>query len=187
MSRLAVLIAITALVLQIVSAFIPAATLSAKSWSSVAAVAPRSRQTHSHSAMHMSTAVEQRGVVTVYHKTTCPYCTQVRTCFAYIGACTAKLQHAAAHSSASLVLIWQVLELLEGQYQLTVNKVNVLEGSDSEKKIKQMRTFSGGRNTVPQVFFNSEHLGGNDDVQVSTVANVRVTCSNVCFRSKLKP
>jgi glutaredoxin len=71
-------------------------------------------------------------------------------------------------------VIWQVLELLEGQYQLTVNKVDVLEGSDSEKKIKQMRTFSGGRNTVPQVFFNSEHLGGNDDVQVSTGANCSV-------------
>jgi hypothetical protein len=28
-----------------------------------------------------------------------------------------------------------------------------------------MRTFSGGRNTVPQVFFNSDHLGGNDDIQ----------------------
>jgi glutaredoxin-related protein len=28
-----------------------------------------------------------------------------------------------------------------------------------------MRTFSGGRNTVPQIFFNSEHLGGNDDIQ----------------------
>jgi glutaredoxin-related protein len=28
-----------------------------------------------------------------------------------------------------------------------------------------MRTFSGGRNTVPQIFFNSEHIGGNDDVQ----------------------
>jgi glutaredoxin-related protein len=28
-----------------------------------------------------------------------------------------------------------------------------------------MRTFSGGRNTVPQIFFNAEHLGGNDDVQ----------------------
>ena len=27
-----------------------------------------------------------------------------------------------------------------------------------------MRTFSGGRNTVPQIFFNSEHLGGSDDV-----------------------
>ena len=28
-----------------------------------------------------------------------------------------------------------------------------------------MRTFSGGRNTVPQILLNSEHLGGNDDVQ----------------------
>ena len=28
-----------------------------------------------------------------------------------------------------------------------------------------MRTFSGGRNTVPQIFFNSEHIGGNDDLQ----------------------
>lgn len=28
-----------------------------------------------------------------------------------------------------------------------------------------MRTFSGGRNTVPQIFFNADHLGGNDDVQ----------------------
>ena len=31
--------------------------------------------------------------------------------------------------------------------------------------IQQMRTFSGGRNTVPQIFFNSEHIGGNDDIQ----------------------
>jgi glutaredoxin len=76
-------------------------------------------------------------------------------------------------------VIWQVLELLEGQYQLTVNKVDVLEGSDSEKKIKQMRTFSGGRNTVPQVFFNSEHLGGNDDVQVSAAANCSVIICDV--------
>jgi glutaredoxin-related protein len=28
-----------------------------------------------------------------------------------------------------------------------------------------MRTFSGGRNTVPQIFFNSDHIGGNDDLQ----------------------
>jgi glutaredoxin len=27
-----------------------------------------------------------------------------------------------------------------------------------------VRSFSGGRNTVPQIFFNSEHLGGSDDV-----------------------
>ena len=34
-----------------------------------------------------------------------------------------------------------------------------------EEIIQQMRTFSGGRNTVPQIFFNAEHLGGNDDIQ----------------------
>eukprot|EP00903_Cladosiphon_okamuranus_P012388 g11610.t1 len=79
------------------------------------------------------TAVEQKGLVTVYHKETCPYCKKV-------------------------------LALLEGDYALSVTRVNVLEGEDSEKKIKQMKTFSGA-NTVPQVFFNSEHLGGNDDVQ----------------------
>ena len=28
-----------------------------------------------------------------------------------------------------------------------------------------MKTFSGGQETVPQVFFNSEHLGGNSDIQ----------------------
>ena len=33
-----------------------------------------------------------------------------------------------------------------------------------EDILQQMRTFSGGRNTVPQIFFNSEHLGGSDDV-----------------------
>jgi glutaredoxin-related protein len=31
--------------------------------------------------------------------------------------------------------------------------------------LQQMRTFSGGRNTVPQIFFNSDHIGGNDDLQ----------------------
>ena len=30
--------------------------------------------------------------------------------------------------------------------------------------LMQMRNFSGGRNTVPQIFFNSKHLGGNDDI-----------------------
>ena len=33
---------------------------------------------------------------------------------------------------------------------MQVTRVNVLEGDDSEKKIKQMKTFSG-RDTVPQV------------------------------------
>lgn len=44
----------------------------------------------------------------------------------------------------------QVFALLEGDYSLSVTRVNVLEGEDSEKKIKQMKTFSGA-NTVPQV------------------------------------
>ena len=44
----------------------------------------------------------------------------------------------------------QAFALLEGDYGLSVTRVNVLEGEDSEKKIKQMKTFSGG-NTVPQV------------------------------------
>lgn len=34
-----------------------------------------------------------------------------------------------------------------------------------EEILSQMRSFSGGRNTVPQIFFNADHLGGNDDVQ----------------------
>lgn len=39
-------------------------------------------------------------------------------------------------------------------------------GRNSRAEIlQQMRTFSGGRNTVPQIFFNAEHIGGNDDVQ----------------------
>lgn len=42
-----------------------------------------------------------------------------------------------------------MLALLEGDYALSVARVNVLEGEDSEK-IKQMKTFSGA-NTVPQV------------------------------------
>ncbi|CAM9811165.1 unnamed protein product [Pylaiella littoralis] len=79
------------------------------------------------------TATEQKGLVTVYHKETCPYCKKALT-------------------------------LLEEDYSLSVTRVDVLEGEDSEKKIRQMKTFSGA-NTVPQVFFNSEHLGGNDDVQ----------------------
>lgn len=45
---------------------------------------------------------------------------------------------------------WQALALLEEGYSLQVTRVDVLEGDDSEKKIKQMKTFSG-RNTVPQV------------------------------------
>ena len=54
--------------------------------------------------------------------------------------------------------------LLEGKYGLTITYVDI-KSEQSEDILQQMRTFSGGRNTVPQIFFNAEHLGGNDDVQ----------------------
>ena len=41
-------------------------------------------------------------------------------------------------------------------YNLIIHRDDILQ---------QMRTFSGGRNTVPQIFFNSDHIGGNDDLQ----------------------
>lgn len=58
----------------------------------------------------------------------------------------------------------QAIELLEGKYALKLTYVDI-EGDDREEKLYQMRSFSGGRNTVPQIFFNAEHMGGNDDVQ----------------------
>lgn len=51
----------------------------------------------------------------------------------------------------------KALALLENDYSLKVTRVNVLEGEDSEKKIKQMKTFSGA-NTVPQVLWAIEIL-----------------------------
>ena len=53
---------------------------------------------------------------------------------------------------------------LEEKYKLKVTYVDI----ESEKRddiLLQMRNFSGGRNTVPQIFFNSKHLGGNDDIE----------------------
>lgn len=41
-----------------------------------------------------------------------------------------------------------------------------------EQKIQQMRIFSGGRYTVPQIFFNAEHLGGFKDISELEVAGV---------------
>lgn len=55
-------------------------------------------------------------------------------------------------------------DLLTNKYGLDIVEVDVL-GEKSEDILQQMRQFSGGRNTVPQVFFNEVHLGGNDDVQ----------------------
>lgn len=56
-------------------------------------------------------------------------------------------------------------DTLVGKYGLVVTEVDI-EGEKQEDILLQMRQFSGGRNTVPQVFFNEEHIGGNDDVQV---------------------
>ena len=57
-------------------------------------------------------------------------------------------------------------ELLEEKYGLHVACVDIESNPEKVDDIlQQMRTFSGGRNTVPQIFFNAEHLGGNDDVQ----------------------
>lgn len=78
----------------------------------------------------------QLGRVTMYKKQGCPHCTQA-------------------------------INLLQNQYELRIDFVDVEEPDVMKRDeiLQQMRTFSGGRNTVPQVFFNSEHLGGNDDIQ----------------------
>lgn len=36
---------------------------------------------------------------------------------------------------------------------------------DTPEAIKAMLHHSGGRNTVPQIFINGKHIGGNDDLQ----------------------
>lgn len=59
----------------------------------------------------------------------------------------------------------KALETLEGKYGLHVTQVDI-DGERREEILMQMRQFSGGRNTVPQVFFNEEHIGGNEDVQI---------------------
>ncbi|CAM9347291.1 unnamed protein product [Heterosigma akashiwo] len=78
---------------------------------------------------------DQAGIVTMYIKSTCPFCKEAKA-------------------------------LLEGEYGLNLTVVDVLEGEEGEQKAKQrqMKQFSF-RKTVPQIFFNSKHLGGNDDVQ----------------------
>lgn len=83
----------------------------------------------------------QLGRVTVYKKDSCPYCNKAR-------------------------------ELLEGKYGLQLSLVDIEEpdAKKREEMLQQMRTFSGGRNTVPQIFFNSEHLGGCDDVHALDAA-----------------
>mmetsp|Transcript_37466 Transcript_37466/g.47779 ORF Transcript_37466/g.47779 Transcript_37466/m.47779 type:complete len:159 (+) Transcript_37466:133-609(+) len=77
----------------------------------------------------------QEGIATLYIKQTCPHCKEA-------------------------------IALLKDEYQLDLSIVDIEEGDDAEikSKIRQMKQFSF-RKTVPQVFFNSKHLGGNDDVQ----------------------
>jgi glutaredoxin 3 len=55
--------------------------------------------------------------------------------------------------------------LLEEKYGLSISYVDVEDANQGEI-LQQMRSFSGGRNTVPQIFFNADHIGGNDDVQI---------------------
>ena len=43
--------------------------------------------------------------------------------------------------------------------------VDVETEGKADDILHQMRSFSGGRNTVPQIFFNAKHIGGNDDLQ----------------------
>ena len=81
----------------------------------------------------LSLSMEQKGIVTMYTKNTCPFCKEAK-------------------------------KLLTEKYELEITEVDVM-GAKQEDILQQMRQFSGGRNTVPQIFFNSEYLGGNDDVQ----------------------
>jgi glutaredoxin-related protein len=52
----------------------------------------------------------------------------------------------------------------KGKLFRTVGKFSSFILIFREEILQQMRTFSGGRNTVPQIFFNSDHIGGNDDL-----------------------
>ena len=86
-----------------------------------------------YSSNKLSLSMEQKGIVTMYTKDTCPFCKEAK-------------------------------KLLSEKYELEITEVDVM-GENQEDILQQMRQFSGGRNTVPQIFFNSEYLGGNDDVQ----------------------
>ena len=86
----------------------------------------------------MMADVEQKGRVTMYKKTGCPYCEKAVT-------------------------------LLEGKYGLKIDYVDI-ESEQRDEILSQMRNFSGGANTVPQIFFNSDHLGGNNEVQQLDIA-----------------
>ncbi len=55
--------------------------------------------------------------------------------------------------------------LLTEKYGLEITYVDIEDTENQGEILHQMRSFSGGRNTVPQIFFNADHIGGNDDVQ----------------------
>ncbi len=67
----------------------------------------------------------------------------------------------------------KAVSLLQGKYSLNITFVDI-EGNQREEILYQMKTFSGGKNTVPQIFFNSEHLGGNSDIQEMEAAGVLI-------------
>ena len=59
----------------------------------------------------------------------------------------------------------KAVSLLTEKYGLEITFVDVEDAEKQGDILHQMRSFSGGRNTVPQIFFNADHIGGNDDVQ----------------------
>lgn len=59
----------------------------------------------------------------------------------------------------------KAVSLLTDKYGLEITFVDIEDADNQGEILHQMRSFSGGRNTVPQIFFNADHIGGNDDVQ----------------------
>jgi glutaredoxin len=50
-------------------------------------------------------------------------------------------------------------ELLTDKYGVKITFVDIENPEQRDEILQQMRTFSGGRNSVPQIFFNSDHIG----------------------------
>lgn len=48
------------------------------------------------------------------------------------------------------------------QYEVPINEVNLLQYPARKDEMLQL---SGGKRTVPQIFFNAEHIGGADDLE----------------------
>lgn len=75
-----------------------------------------------------------------------------------------QLGRVTVYSKANCPYCTEAKLLLEETLGLSIINVDV-EGPNKEEIVRQMNTFSGNRNTVPQIFFNSEHIGGNSDLQ----------------------